>query len=100
EFPQLFPGPGHVEHDPEAIWDSQLAVAKEALAEAGLAGAGVLATRTTNPGETTVLWNRASGRPVTNAIVWQSRVSAGICDALKAAGHAPTFRKKAGLALA
>jgi glycerol kinase len=99
EFPQLFPGPGHVEHDPEAIWETQLAVAKEALAKAGLAAADVAAIGITNQRETTVLWERTTGRPVANAIVWQSRVSAGICDALRAAGHEPTFRKKTGLVL-
>jgi glycerol kinase len=99
EFPQIFPGPGHVEHDPEAIWDTQLAVAKEALAKAGVAAADIAAIGITNQRETTVLWDRATGRPVANAIVWQSRVSAGICDALKAAGHEPTFRKKTGLVL-
>ena len=97
EFPQLFPGPGHVEHDPEAIWSSQLAVAGEALARAGAAATDVAAIGITNQRETTILWDRRTGKPVANAIVWQSRVSAPICDALKAAGHEETFRKKTGL---
>ncbi len=97
EFPQLFPGPGHVEHDPEAIWSSQLAVAREAMASAGVGAADVAAIGITNQRETTVLWDRHTGKPVANAIVWQSRVSAGICDALKAAGHEEMFRRKTGL---
>jgi glycerol kinase len=99
EFPQLFPGPGHVEHDPEAIWDTQLAVAREALAKARLAPGDVAAIGITNQRETTVLWDRHTGKPVANAIVWQSRVSAPICDDLKAAGHEDLFRRKTGLVL-
>src|SRR5262245_40050154 len=87
ELQQLYPGPGHVEHDPEAIWGTQLAVAREALAAAGVAATDVAAIGVTNQRETTLLWDRHSGKPVANAIVWQSRVSAGICDALKASGH-------------
>ncbi|MEY4093334.1 MAG: Glycerol kinase [Acidobacteriota bacterium] len=97
EFPQIFPGPGHVEHDPEAIWDTQLATAKEAIARAGASALDLAAIGVTNQRETTVLWERATGRPVANAIVWQSRVTAPICDRLKAAGHEATFRKKTGL---
>ncbi|HYE87458.1 MAG TPA: glycerol kinase GlpK [Vicinamibacterales bacterium] len=97
EFPQIFPGPGHVEHDPEAIWDSQLATAKEAIARAGISALDLAAIGVTNQRETTVLWDKATGRPIANAIVWQSRVTAPICDQLKAAGHEDTFRKKTGL---
>jgi glycerol kinase len=97
EFPQLFPGPGHVEHDPEAIWDSQLAVAREALASARLRAEDLAAIGITNQRETTVLWDRHTGRPAANAVVWQSRVSAPICDALKADGHEELFRRKTGL---
>ena len=93
EFPQIFPGPGHVEHDPEAIWSSQLAIG------AGGAGQGrasrakdIAAIGITNQRETTILWDRQTGKPVANAIVWQSRVSAPICDALKADGHEELFR--------
>jgi glycerol kinase len=99
EFPQLFPSPGHVEHDPEAIWDSQLAVAREALAAAHLSAHDIAAVGITNQRETTVLWDRHTGRPVANAIVWQSRITAPLCDALKAAGHEALFRRKTGLVL-
>jgi glycerol kinase len=99
EFPQIFPGPGHVEHDPEAIWASQLQTARDALARAGIGAAELAAIGITNQRETTVLWERATGRPVANAIVWQSRVTAPICDRLKADGHEPLFRQKTGLLL-
>ncbi|MGE0865480.1 MAG: glycerol kinase GlpK [Vicinamibacterales bacterium] len=97
EFPQIFPGPGHVEHDPEAIWDTQLQTAKDALAKAGLTAADIAAIGITNQRETTVLWDKTTGKPIANAIVWQSRVTAPICDRLKADGHEPTFRRKTGL---
>ena len=97
EFPQIFPQPGHVEHDPEAIWSTQIAVAKDCLARAGASATDVAAIGITNQRETTVLWDRATGKPVANAIVWQSRVSAPICDALRAQGHADLFRRKTGL---
>jgi glycerol kinase len=97
EFPQIFPQPGHVEHDPEAIWSSQLAVAVQCLQRAGASPADVAAIGITNQRETTVLWDRATGRPVGNAIVWQSRVSAPICDALRAQGLSDVFRRKTGL---
>ena len=97
EFPQLFPGPGHVEHDPEAIWSSQLQTAREALQRAGITAADLAAIGVTNQRETTVLWERTTGKPIANAIVWQSRVTAPICDRLKAEGHEETFRRKTGL---
>jgi len=97
EFPQIFPGPGHVEHDPEAIWATQLQTAKDAISKAGIAAADLAAIGVTNQRETTVLWDKATGKPIANAIVWQSRVTAPICDRLKADGHEPTFRKKTGL---
>ena len=97
EFPQILPAPGHVEHDPEAIWDSQLAVAREALVAAGCGAGDIAALGVTNQRETTILWERDSGRPVANAIVWQSRVSADICDRLKRAGLADEFRRRTGL---
>jgi len=97
EFPQIFPGPGHVEHDPEAIWETQLQTARDAISKAGITAADLAAIGVTNQRETTVLWDKATGKPIANAIVWQSRVSAPICDQLKAAGHEPTFRKKTGL---
>jgi len=97
EFEQIYPAPGHVEHDPEAIWSSQLAVAQQALKSAKLTTADVAAIGITNQRETAVLWERDTGKPVANAIVWQSRVSAGICDRLKADGFEATFREKTGL---
>jgi glycerol kinase len=97
EFPQIFPGPGHVEHDPEAIWSTQLQTARDAIQRAKITAADLAAIGVTNQRETTVLWDKASGKPVANAIVWQSRVTAPICDRLKAAGHEAVFRKKTGL---
>jgi glycerol kinase len=97
EFEQIFPQPGHVEHDPETIWKSQLGVAREALKKAGRGSKDVAAIGVTNQRETTILWDKATGKPVANAIVWQSRVTAGICDRLKAEGLEPTFRDKTGL---
>jgi len=97
EFEQIYPSPGQVEHDPEAIWNSQLAVAREALQRANIAARDLAAIGITNQRETTILWERASGRPVANAIVWQSRVSAPICDRLKAEGLENLFRERTGL---
>jgi glycerol kinase len=97
EFPQIFPKPGDVEHDPEAIWTSQLETAREVLRKAGVAATDVAAIGVTNQRETTVLWDKQTGKPVAPAIVWQSRVSAPICDRLKAEGHEPLIRRKTGL---
>jgi glycerol kinase len=97
EFPQILPAPGIVQHDPEAIWSSQLAVAQDALAKANLTAADIAAIGITNQRETTILWDRATGKPIENAIVWQSRISAGICDQLQANGLGPLFRDKTGL---
>jgi glycerol kinase len=99
EFPQIFPAPGHVEHDPEAIWSSQLAVARECLVKAGASAGDVAALGITNQRETTLLWDRATGQPVANAIVWQSRVSASICDDLRAQGLSDLVRRKTGLVI-
>lgn len=99
EFPQIFPSPGHVEHDPEAIWDSQLATARDALAQCGPAAANVAAIGIANQRETTILWDRATGQPVANAIVWQSRITADYCKRLRDAGHEPLFRQRTGLVL-
>ena len=85
EFPQILPAPGVVEHDPEEIWESQLAVAREAITAAGITAEQIAAIGVTNQRETTILWERATGRPVANAIVWQSRITAPICDELKRA---------------
>src|SRR5205814_9200010 len=94
---QIYPRPGEVEHDPEAIWSSQLAAIRGALAAAKANAADIVALGITNQRETTVLWDRQTGKPVANAIVWQSRVSAPICERLKADGHEPTFRSRTGL---
>jgi glycerol kinase len=99
EFPQLFPSPGHVEHDPEEIWFSQLSVARDAMARAELQAGDVAAIGITNQRETTVLWDRHTGRAVANAIVWQSRITAPICERLKQDGVEPLFRDKTGLVL-
>ena len=97
EFPQLYPAPAHVEHDPIAIWSTQLSVAREAIERAGASPRDIAALGITNQRETTVLWERRSGKPVANAIVWQSRVSAPICDRLKKDGCEPMFRERTGL---
>jgi glycerol kinase len=97
EFPQIFPGPGHVEHNAEDIWSTQLTTAKEAIARAGISALDLAAIGVTNQRETTVLWEKATGKAIANAIVWQSRVTAPICDRLKADGHEATFRNKTGL---
>jgi glycerol kinase len=97
EFPQILPRPGDVEHDPEAIWSSQLAVAREVLAKAALGPGDIAAIGVTNQRETTILWDRSTGRPVANAIVWQSRVSAPECEQLKAEGLEGLFRDRTGL---
>ncbi len=99
EFPQILPAPGIVEHDPEAIWSSQLMVAREAMHRGGVAAADLAAIGVTNQRETTILWERDSGRPVANAIVWQSRVTAPECERLKAQGLETLFREKTGLVL-
>jgi glycerol kinase len=99
EFEQIYPAPGHVEHDPEAIWASQLETAREALLRAGVAADGLAAIGITNQRETTLVWDKASGRPVANAIVWQSRITAPLCERLKADGLEPLFQRKTGLVL-
>jgi glycerol kinase len=99
EFPQIFPMPGHVEHDPEEIWFSQLSVARDAIARAGVTANDIAAIGITNQRETTVVWDRHSGRAVAPAIVWQSRITAPICERLKQEGAEPLFRQKTGLVL-
>ncbi len=99
EFKQLFPQAGWVEHDPEEIWQTQLATARAALAKAGLRASDVAAIGITNQRETTVVWDRRSGEPVYNAIVWQDRRTAKFCDELKAAGHGKLVQRKAGLVI-
>ena len=99
EFPQIFPKPGWVEHDPEAIWKTQLATAKAALRKAKLTTKKIAAIGITNQRETTLLWDRETGRPIHHAIVWQDRRTAKDCDRLKTAGHAPAIRRKTGLVI-
>lgn len=95
EFPQIFPAPGWVEHDPEAIWATVLSTVREALAQAG----PVAALGLTNQRETTVIWDRATGVPIHNALVWQDRRTAEICARLKSAGHEARVTAKTGLLL-
>ena len=99
EFRQIFPAPGLVEHDAEEIWASQLGVAVEAIARAGVTAADIAAIGITNQRETTVVWDRATGRPIHHAIVWQDRRTANECDLLRTQGYEPTFRAKTGLVL-
>ena len=99
EFRQIFPRDGWVEHDATEIWATQSGVMHEAIAKAGIAARELAAIGITNQRETTVLWERATGRPVANAIVWQDRRTAPTCDALRAAGHEATFAAKTGLVL-
>jgi glycerol kinase len=97
EFRQIFPKPGWVEHDPDEIWSSQSAVMAEVLAGAGVAARDVAAIGIANQRETTLLWERDTGRPVANAIVWQDRRTADLCDRLKRDGHEALFQKRTGL---
>ncbi len=97
EFPQIFPQPGWVEHDPEDIWRTQLETARQALAEGGAKPEEVAAIGITNQRETTLLWDRATGEPLHNAIVWQCRRTAPMCEELKAEGFDAVIRQKTGL---
>jgi len=99
EFRQHFPAPGWVEHDAEEIWATQSATIEEVLARAGATAADLAAVGVTNQRETTVLWERASGRPVAPAIVWQDRRTADACERLKAAGHEAAVARATGLRL-
>ena len=99
EFKQIFPRPGWVEHDPEEIWSSQIAVAREALSDAGIKEEEVAGIGITNQRETAVAWDRQTGEPVCNAIVWQDRRTAGICDGLKEQGLESLIREKTGLVI-
>lgn len=97
EFRQIFPQAGWVEHDPEEIWTSQYRVARQALEKAGCTGADLAAIGLTNQRETTLVWDRRTGEPVYNAIVWQDRRTANICSRLQQRGLAPLFKRKTGL---
>ncbi len=99
EFTQHFPQPGLVEHDAMEIWETQLKTAQEVLRDTGTAPGDIAAIGITNQRETTVLWDRATGEPISRAIVWQDRRTAEFCDSLKAAGHAPDIQERTGLVL-
>jgi len=97
EFRQIYPQPGWVEHDPKEIWQSQLATAKEALAKASIQAKDIASIGITNQRETTLVWNKKTGEPIYNAIVWQDRRMEPTCAEMRAQGLEPTFREKTGL---
>ncbi|MFK8243766.1 MULTISPECIES: glycerol kinase GlpK [unclassified Facklamia] len=99
EFPQLFPQPGWVEHDPQQIWNSVQSVMAESLIEAGLQSHQIAAIGITNQRETTVIWDKKTGQPIHNAIVWQSRQTAAIAEKLRRDGYSDWFHKKTGLVI-
>src|SRR5690606_35893671 len=99
EFTQHFPKPGWVEHDPLEIWSSQLSVATEVLSRTRVQAGDVAAIGITNQRETTLIWDRATGQPIHNAIVWQDRRTSEICDRLKADGYEALVRDRAGLVI-
>lgn len=98
-FEQIYPTPGWVEHDPNEIWSSQISVAAEIIAKAGISGREVAAIGITNQRETTIVWDKETGEPVYNAIVWQDRRTSKYCDELKEQGHAEMIKEKTGLIL-
>jgi glycerol kinase len=99
EFPQHFPADGEVEHEPEDLWATTVETCRGAMREAGATAKDIAAIGITNQRETTLLWDRATGRPVHRAIVWQDRRTADLCTSLKTAGHEPLFAAKTGLLL-
>jgi len=99
EFPQIFPSPGWVEHDPEAIWSTSLDVARQALDQVSRSGGDVVAIGITNQRETTIVWDRETGAPVHNAIVWQDRRTADLCARLKAEGQETEVTSRSGLVI-
>ena len=99
EFTQIFPKPGWVEHDPLEIWSTQMGVATEAISLKGLSVDDIAAIGITNQRETTVVWNKTTGQPIYNAIVWQDRRTAEFCDLLKSQGHQETIQQKTGLVI-
>ena len=99
EFRQIYPKPGWVEHDAQEIWSSQAGVAAEAVASAGINGKALAGIGITNQRETTVVWDRESGKPIYNAIVWQDRRTSDYCDSLKENGHAEMIQDKTGLVI-
>ena len=99
EFKQIYPRPGWVEHDPVEIWDSQMEAARKALDSLNLSPQQIAAIGVTNQRETTIIWDRESGRPVHNAIVWQCRRTAPACSKIKNTKFAQKIRKKTGLVI-
>ena len=99
EFRQIYPAPGEVEHDPQDIWSSVVATAQDALAQAGLGARDIAAIGITNQRETTVIWDRVTGKPIHNAIVWQDRRTEETCAALRAGGHEAEIAARTGLVL-
>jgi len=99
EFPQHFPAPGWVEHDPEDLWSTTVATCRTAIARAGADATQIAAIGITNQRETTIVWDKATGKPVHNAIVWQDRRTAAICARLRDEGHEPAITEKTGLLL-
>ena len=99
EFEQIYPRPGWVEHKPQDIWETQLEVAREVISKSSISPAEISGIGITNQRETTLIWNRETGEPIYNAIVWQDRRTAGICDDLKAKGYEKTFAEKTGLVI-
>jgi glycerol kinase len=99
EFPQIYPSPGWVEHDPQGIWTTSVATARAAMASAGVAASDVAAIGITNQRETTIVWDRATGKPIHNAIVWQDRRTHDACAALIRAGHEKLVTERTGLLL-
>jgi glycerol kinase len=97
EFPQIYPQAGWVEHNPEDIWSSQLTAAQAVMREAGVSAREIAAVGITNQRETAVVWEKGSGQPLYNAVVWQCRRTAALCDALKARGREPFIRERSGL---
>ena len=99
EFEQIYPHSGWVEHDPETIWQTQIKVAREVIQKAGISPSEIAGIGITNQRETTIIWNRETGKPVYNAIVWQDRRTAGFCDELKAKGLEKMVAEKTGLVI-
>ena len=99
EFRQIYPGPGLVEHDPEEIWTTTVTTVRDAMAKADARAADIAAIGIANQRETTIVWDRATGRPIHNAIVWQDRRTADVCETLRQAGHEATIADRTGLLL-
>ena len=97
EYKQIYPQPGWVEHNPMDIWSSQIGVASEVIAKFGIQPEDIAAIGITNQRETTIIWDRATGKPVYNAIVWQDHRTAEMCDELKKGGYSELVKQKTGL---